>query len=120
MSVTFHRNVSKAQLPALMPSNLRHLAAGVDAPEPYAVALFRRNPVRIGHVKKAIGRIGPLDDEHLVLAGTDFTVEARELAMAQGAYLLERSHFGWTEDRYEEIHTKIATNKKRPVKPRGA
>ena len=118
MSATLHRGVPRDRLATLVPSGLRLLAASIPVPEPYALAVFTRRPVRVGHVKSAIDKLGPLSGERLVVAGIDFTQEARSLASARGAYVLEQSHQGWTESRYDEIRTGIATNKKRPL-PRG-
>jgi translation elongation factor EF-G len=112
MSTTFHRRILKTELAKLVPGNLRHLATGITAPEPYAVAVFAVRPVRVGQLKRALKKLGTLDGEHPVVAAVDFTQEARALASAHGAYVLEQSHFGWTEKSYEDIRTRIATNKK--------
>ena len=116
MAVPLHRRVSKAQLASLVPSRLRFLAGAVELPEPYAVAVFTSRPVRVGHVKRALTKLGSLQGERLIFAGVDFTQEARALAVSRGAHVLEQYHFGWTEASFDETHTAIATRKKRPVR----
>jgi hypothetical protein len=37
--------------------------------EPYAIAVFTRRPVRVGHVKKAIAKLGAVSDERIVFKG---------------------------------------------------
>ena len=115
MAVPLHRRVSRAQLGTLVPSGLRSLAVAVDLPEPYAVAVFTNRPVRVGHVKRALNKLGSLKGERLILAGINFTQEALALAASRGARVLEQQHTGWTEASFDEIHTTIATHKKRPL-----
>jgi hypothetical protein len=105
MSATLHRRVPRDRLATLVPSGLRLLAASIPVQEPYALVVFTRRPVRVGHVESAIDKLGPLSDERLVVAGIDFTQEARSLASAQGAYVLEQGHHGWTESSHDEIRT---------------
>jgi hypothetical protein len=116
MAAPFHRRVSKEQLCTLVPSGLRHLAEGVDLPEPYVVVVFSDRLVRLGHVKRALKKLGSLHEERLIVAGIDFTQEALAFAASRGAHVLEQQHFGWTEARFDEIHTKISTGKKRPLR----
>jgi hypothetical protein len=56
--------------------------------------------------------LGSADGERLVFAGRDFTQEARTLAITRAAHVLEETHFGWTEARYDEIRGIIASNKR--------
>ena len=114
MSATLHRHVSRDQLACLVPSGVRQLAASIALSEPYALVVFTRNPVRTGHVLRALRKLGPIDGERIVFAGCDFTQEARTLAVVRGAHVLEEKHFGWTEDSYDEIHALIASSKKHP------
>lgn len=115
MSATIHRRVPKERLAVLVPSALKLLAASIPVEKPYALAVFTRRPVRVGQVKRTIEKLGPLSDERLVVAGIDFTEEALSFASDHGAYVLAQHRFGWTESTYDETHTAIATNKKRPL-----
>jgi hypothetical protein len=114
MGATLHRRVTKSQLQKIVPANLKLLAAGIDAPEPYAVVVFTHQPVRVGDIRRAVRKVEPLVGEVLVLAGDDFTVEANALADANHASILAHGHFGWTEVTFDAIHTSIASNKKSP------
>ena len=114
MAAPLHRHVSRERLCTLVPSGLRFLASAVDLPEPYAVVVFSSHPVRLGEVKRALKKVGPLQGEQLILAGIDFTKEALALATAHGARVLARTHFGWTEASYDGMHISSATDTKRP------
>lgn len=114
MGATFHRRVTRSRLQQLVPTKLKLLVAGVDAPEPYAVVVFTHKPVRVGDVRREIRKVEPLVGEVIVLAGDDFTVEAAALADQSQASILAHGHFGWTEAAYDAIHTSIASNKKSP------
>jgi hypothetical protein len=114
LGAAFHRRVTKSQLQRLVPTNLKLLAAGIDAPEPYAVVIFTHQPVRVGDIRRAVRKVEPLVGEVIVLAGDDFTVEANALAAEKRASVLANGHFGWTEAAYDAIHTSIASKKKFP------
>jgi len=114
MGATFHRRVTKSQLQKVVPANLKLLAAGIDAPEPYAVVVFTHKPVRVGDIRRAVRKVEPLVREVIVLAGDDFTVEANAFADENHASILAHGHFGWTEAAFDAIHTSIASNKKSP------
>jgi hypothetical protein len=70
MGATFHRSVTKSRLQQLLPTNLKLLAAGVDAPEPYAVVVFTHRTVRVGDIRRAVRKFGPLVEEVFVLETT--------------------------------------------------
>ena len=115
MSFSLHRQISKGQLIKAVPSDLRHFAVGIEVAGPFDLAVFTRQPVRIGQVKKALAQLDSDAGRNVILAGIDFTVEALELAQKGGAHVIAKAFFGWTEARYDEIRTTIATNKKRPL-----
>src|SRR6185437_5915193 len=115
MSATFYRHISRDQLASRVPVGVRQLAASIALLEPYTLVVFKPSPVLVGHVLRALKKVGSADGEPLILAAHDFTQEARKLALTQAAHVLEETHFGWTESSYDEIRTKIASNKKHPV-----
>jgi hypothetical protein len=94
---------------------LKFLAATMEAPEPYSVAVFRQRPVRVGSVRQALRKFEGRSHGAVVAVGLDFTVEAVELAESRGAHVLRRYNFGWTESSYDQIHASIASRKKFPA-----
>jgi predicted polyphosphate/ATP-dependent NAD kinase len=115
VAAAIHRSVSNEELLKLVPNGLRVLAAGVKGPGPYSVAVFKEQVVRIGALKRALKELSSSAGDTVVLVGSNFTEEALALAHEHDAQVLEQSHTGWTETRYDEIKTVIASPKKRPA-----
>lgn len=116
MDPVIARSITKAKLLKMLPRDLATLCSGLTLLEPYAVAIFKKMPVRLGMVEKALRRLDENTKVPLLLVGSDFTSEALACAEAHGAHVVESRHFGWTEERFDDIRTSIATGKKRPLK----
>jgi hypothetical protein len=110
--------LTKARLLELVPKDLVGACDAAKLPALFTVAIFRKRPVRGGFLQRALRRLRTPAGEPLVLVGLDFTLEALDVAKAHRALVVATHIFGWTEAGYDEIHTTIATGKKRPVPKR--
>jgi hypothetical protein len=110
--VIAHR-ITKAKLLRLVSRDIAALCAGITLPEPYTAAIFKKQPVRIGMVEKALRKLGPDYERPLLLVGLDFTVEALACAESHGVHVVAHRHFGWTEESFDKIHRLVSSG--RPV-----
>ena len=86
-----------------------------DIPEPFTVAIFRKSPLRLGPLQRALRRLRKPAGEVTVLVAYDLTIEALNFAKSRSVMVVAKRQF-WTEAEYDEIHTIIATGKKRPIR----
>ena len=113
MSVTITRRVTNEKLPKILPRPYTGLYEGLSISEPMTVLVFDDQPVNSGAIRKALHKIEG-SRESILCVAEDFTAEARELAAMQGAYVLSKTHFGWSDERHEHIKTLIRSKVKTP------
>ena len=102
MRFTLHRNVTPDRLDLVLPAACKGKAPlTLRKGEAYDVLAFADSVVVSKVAAKALREAESVRPDHLILAGRDFTVEARQL-IPPGATLIAQD-FGWTDASYWKI-----------------
>jgi len=107
MKLRIQNNVKISKLKDLVPTAYRELAKALEVSVAGNVTLVvfphnRKDLVKRSMVMKALGKIGEIKEE-LVVVGGSFSNESIEILLQHQSHVLNLSEFPWSEERYNEI-----------------